>query len=116
MSRTYGALIQEARNWHEPWDLDVTLGGASFPTVWAEPGFIGRMDGATVRFTITDDVEQSSYAFIEQVGSATLHFAGTAAATFGDQGIFAMFDGSVVLRGTTIVECRAADHRLEFAR
>ena len=115
MSRTYRASIQEARNWHEPWDLDVTLDVAPLPTSWAEPGFIGRMDGATVRFTITDDVN-GSYAFIEQVGPATLHFVGTAAATFSDRGIVATFDGSVVFRGMSVVECRAADHRLEFTR
>jgi len=115
MSRTYRASIQEARNWHEPWDLDVTLDVAPLSTSWAEPGFIGRVDGATVRFTIEDDVN-GSYAFVEQVGPSTLHFVGTAAGTFSDRGIVAKFDGSVVLRGTTVVECRAADHRLEFTR
>jgi len=115
MSRTYRASIQEARNWQEPWDLDVTLDVAPLSTSWAEPGFIGRVDGATVRFTIEDDVN-GSYAFVEQVGPSTLHFVGTAAGTFSDRGIVAKFDGSVVLRGTTVVECRAADHRLEFTR
>jgi hypothetical protein len=113
--RVYGAQVLDARAYNEPWDLDVTLDGSTFYTVWADPGFVGRVDGATVRFTITDDVD-GYYAFIEQVGPSTrLHFVGTAAATFSDQGIVATFDGSVVLRGTTIVECRAADHQLVFA-
>jgi hypothetical protein len=113
--RTYGAQVLDARVHKEPWDLDVTLDGATFTTVWAEPGFIGRIDGATVRFTITDDTD-GVYAFIEQVGASTLHVIGTAAGTFSDQGIVAKFDGSEVLRGATVVECRAPDHSLVFAR
>jgi hypothetical protein len=74
------------------------------------------MDGPTVRFTITDDLEHSDYAFVEQVGTSTLHVIGTAAGTFSNQGIVAKFDGSSVLRGATVVECRAPGHQLVFAR
>jgi hypothetical protein len=110
--RTYGAVIEEARVYCEPWDLDVTLDGAAFVVgCGGDAGFIGTVDDNTERFEIGDGMAGGYYSLVERVGNMTMHYEGAATGTVSDKKIVTAFDGRVVLRtGTaTVAECRAAD-------
>jgi hypothetical protein len=119
--RTYLASIEQVDSRYEPSDLDVTLDGASFAFAFGgDAGFTGNVDGNSVRFAITNDLN-GYYAFIERVGSQYMHYSGTATGTVGNGSIITTFNGRVALSttgvgGTTLAECTAPDHRLEFRR
>jgi hypothetical protein len=87
---------------------------------FGEAGFTGVRDGNTLRFQVSGE-PFDDYAFVEllEVGR-TLSFSGTMIGTFAGDRIDATFDGTVRLTQypdeTTIAECTAADHRMEFVR
>lgn len=120
--RTYVADVNDAKIWGEPWDLDVSLSGATFAIfgMSADAGFIGTLDGNTVRFPVGDD-PSGYYTFVERIGDLYMSYRGTATGTVTDRAILTTFNGRVVLstaavNGWTVTECSAADHRLDFAR
>jgi hypothetical protein len=121
--RTYGAYVYDAKAvWEAPWDMDVSLDGAAFAIIGmgGEAGFIGTLDGNTVRFAVGED-PSGSYTFIERVGDLYMSYRGTATGTVTDRAILTTFNGRVELstaamNGWTATECSAADHRLEFVR
>ena len=121
--RTYGAYVYDAKAvWEEPWDMDVSLDGATFAILGmgGEAGFIGTLDGNTVRFPVGDD-PSGYYTFIELVGDLYMSYRGTATGTVTDRAILTTFNGRVELSaaavgGWTVAGCTAADHRLEFGR
>jgi hypothetical protein len=119
MKRTYVADVVEGRLINRPEDLVVTLSGADM-VAWGETGFTGELQGTTVRFDISDDI-WGDYLFIERIGSTMeLWYSGTAIGTMSDKAIITTFSGQLVLRSatgfSTIAECTASDHRLEFVR
>ena len=120
--RTYGALIEEGRDYHWQWDLTVLLDGATFfDDGWGDDaGFTGKVDGNTVRFTITNGWDGPAFQFIERIGNMTMRYLGVATGTVSDTRIATTFDGTVVMRdvasSTIAAECRAADHQLIFVR
>jgi hypothetical protein len=115
LRRTYTAQVEEGRIVGFPEDLVVMLNGAEFQ--WDEAGFTGTRDGTAVRFQITDDSE-ARLAVVEHIGALNMGYRGTATGVISDKTIVATFDGRVRLRagGSTVSECAAADHRLEFTR
>jgi len=120
--RTYGALIEEGREYHWQWDLTVLLDGATFfDDGWGDDaGFTGQVDGNNVRFAITNGWDGPAFQFIERIGNMTTRYVGVATGTVSDTRIATKFDGTVVMRevgsSTTFAECRAADHQLVFVR
>jgi hypothetical protein len=119
MQRTYAATIEEGRLINQPENLIVTLSGSDFMGWGSDPGFTGSLQGTTVRFDITDDID-ARYNLIEHFGNNFLFFSGTATGTVSDKTIATTFSGKVVLRGlpayTDIAECTASDHRLALVR
>jgi hypothetical protein len=120
--RTYGALIEDARTYHASWDLDVQLDGATFfdDSGWElDPGFVGYVDGNTVRFTMGED-SRGAFAFNERIGNVTMRYSGVATGAVSGTRIATTLDGTVVMgeigSPTTVVVCRAADHQLVFVR
>jgi hypothetical protein len=120
--RTYGADVEGAQVSGASWALDVTLNGADLVFGWGgEAGFSGTMDGNIVRFVINDDLLGDYYTFIERIGGLYMHYSGTATGTVSNGSILTTFNGRVVLSttgvgGTTVAECIAPNHRLEFVR
>ena len=81
----------------EPWDMDVSLDGATFAiAVWSEPGFIGTLDRKHLRFTVGDD-PSGCYTFVERIGSLYMSYRGTATGTVTDRAILTTFNGRVEL-------------------
>jgi hypothetical protein len=114
MRRQYLARI------YEPDTLWVELSGADMEA-WGWAGFTGTREGSTVHFDIYD-----SYAFdavfIERLDPQRhLAFSGVATGVIEEPAIAATFNGRVQLRSvggsppTVFAECKAPDHRLEFA-
>jgi hypothetical protein len=123
MRRTYHANVGA---WVDHSAVAVEVSGARFYRDWGI-GFDGTRDGDTVRFKIVgvptgfpDSFYDSGLAeVIDQTkwltydGTAVVHIAGNSV-TMGT------FDGLIALRDAsseaTLVECRARDHKVEFAR
>jgi len=121
--RTYGAVIEEGRNYNWQWDLTVLLDGATFfDDGWGDDaGFTGNVDGNTVRFAITNGWDGPAFQFIERIGNMTMRYLGVATGTLSDTRIATTFNGTVEMMedvgsSTTFAACRAADHQLIFVR
>ena len=121
--RTYGAVIAEARTYHASWDLEVLLDGATFfdHSGWdLDPGFVGNVDGSTVRFAIPDGWDGPGFEFVERIGNMTMRYFGEATGAVTSNRIATTFNGTVEMRevgsSATIAVCRAADHQLVFVR
>lgn len=116
MRRQYIATI------YEPDMLQVELSGANMEA-WGWAGFTGTRDGSSVNFDIIDHYSSldEDFVFVERLDPQhNLGFSGTATGTIEGGAIIATFNGRVQLRSvdgrTVFAECRAADHRLEFAK
>jgi Carboxypeptidase regulatory-like domain len=115
MRRQYIARI------YEPETLQVELSGADMEA-WGGAGFTGTRDGNTVHFDIYDNYGlDQDFVFIERLDPGhNLAFSGTATGTVEGGAIVAAFNGRVQLRSVTgptvFSECRAPNHRLEFAK
>jgi len=83
-----------------------------------EPGFIGRRNGDSVRFDVTDDM-LADFAMIERIpGVGDMGYVGTGTGTIDSAGrIVATFDGEfrIGYGSPSPMTCRASDHRMEFA-
>lgn len=84
------------------------------------PGFTGKIDGQSVRFTLNGDQGASGYSFIPLVNGVEVAYTGTAVGTMGAGGIVATFNGTVRLSlqsdHTLFATCIASDHKMEFVR
>lgn len=121
MKRIYKAHI---RAWAGFPEVAVDVTGAAFFEDWAV-GFGGTRDGDTLRFKIVgmgdgsfDDLFNAHFA--EQIDATKwLAYDGTAVATIGgNKSITGAFDGQIALRDASravLAECRATDHKIEFA-
>ena len=118
LRRQYTARI------YEPKTLWVELVGADMEA-WGWAGFTGTRDGSSVHFDIDDSysIVDDDWVFVERLDpQRNLAFSGVATGTIEEDAIIATFDGRVQLRSvsgfppTVFAECKAADHRLEFAR
>lgn len=105
----------------------VEVSGGTFYQYWSV-GFQGRRDGDSVRFTIVGVVDDfgaligGDPGLAEVIdGTKWLTYDGSAVNTVAANNIeTGTFDGLIKLRdaisGATLVECRATDHKIEFAR
>ncbi|MGE5832865.1 MAG: carboxypeptidase-like regulatory domain-containing protein [Acidobacteriota bacterium] len=116
MRRQYIARI------YEPDKLQVELSGADMEA-WGWAGFTGTRDGNSVHFDIIDSYSSldEDFVFVERLDPQhNLGFSGTATGRIEGGAIVAEFNGRVQLRSVTglpvFSECRAPNHRLEFAK
>ena len=114
--RTFGAQVTQDAS---TGDVIVLVSPVEHMVGWGGTvaGFVGKRDGNTVRFDISNDIMKNSYAMVENISEVgTMGYVGTAVGTIdASQKIVATFNGEYRIGlGNGNGGCSAPDHRIDM--